>query len=318
MKKNKHPLLNLTLLVSLTSASIYATNKLITASATIRNLLHGHSKNYFNWRFGKIHYAVKGNGTPLLLIHDLNPCNNIQEWKEVVNALAQDHTVYAIDLLGCGCSDRPKMTYTNYLYVQLITDFIKSVIKEPTDIITSGLSGSFAIMACKNDPSLIRRIMMINPEDLTVLNQIPTRHSKIAKNILELPLIGTLVYNILMARFNIDLLFTEKYMHNPFHVDSSLADIFYESAHLDHGNGKYLFASLKGKYVYCNIAHAVKSINNSIFILQSEEEPRAKESAALYASLNSSIEYEILPGAKHLPHLEFPEKVFDYIETFFD
>ena len=54
-----------------------------------------------------------------------------------------------MDLLGCGCSDRPKITYTNFLYVQLITDFIKAVIKQPTDVLTSGLSGSFAVMACK-------------------------------------------------------------------------------------------------------------------------------------------------------------------------
>lgn len=317
MKKNKHRLLTISILITLTSAAIFIINKFIAASAVIKNLLHGKSENFYEWKFGKIHYTTKGNGSPLLLIHDLSPCCSAVEWKLLIDSLSQNHTVYAIDLLGCGCSDRPKITYTNFLYVQLITDFIKTVIKERTDVITSGLSGSFAVMACRNDESIINRIMMINPEDLAVLNQIPTKQSKMAKFLLEIPLIGTLVYNILMARVNIDLSFTENYLYNPFHTDPELVDSYYESAHLDQGNGKYLLASMKGKYVYCNIAQTLRTINNSIYIIQGEHEKRAEESVALYRSLNSSIEYEIFEHTKHLPHIEASKKALESINIFF-
>ena len=49
---------------------------------------------------------------------------------KVIDKLAENHAVYALDLLGCGRSEKPKITYTNYLYVQLISDFIKNVIHE--------------------------------------------------------------------------------------------------------------------------------------------------------------------------------------------
>ena len=101
-----------------------------------------------------------------------------------------------------------------------------------------------------------------------MLNQIPDRQSKASKFLLELPLIGTLVYNILNSRPNIDLAFTEKYLHNPFHVDTELEDLYYESSHLENGAGKYLLASITGKYIYCNISHALKTIDNSIYILE--------------------------------------------------
>ena len=267
MKKNVQRLLTISILTSMTGAGIFAVNKLINASAVIRNALHNKSQYFYDWKFGRIHYTIEGSGSPLLLLHDLSPVSNSAEWKSLKKHLAKDHTVYCMDLLGCGCSDRPKITYTNFLYVQLITDFIKSVIKQPTDVITSGLSGSFVVMACKNDTSIIRRIMMINPEDLAVLNQIPDRRSKASKFLLELPLIGTLVYNILNSRPNIDLAFTEKYLHNPFHVDTELEDLYYESAHLENGAGKYLLASITGKYIYCNITQALKTIDNSIYIL---------------------------------------------------
>lgn len=317
MKKNKHRLLTASILITLTSGAIFVVNKVISASAVVKNLLHSKSKEFFNWRFGKIHYTVKGEGSPLLLIHDVSPCCSTEEWKYISDSLAKEHTVYTLDLLGCGCSDRPKITYTNFLYVQLITDFIKNIIKQKTDIITSGLSGSFAVMACRNDETIINRIMMINPEDLAILNQVPSKKSKAAKFILELPLIGTLLYNFIMARGNIDLQFTENYLYNPFHRDFDLLDSYYESAHLEHGNGKYLLASIKGKYLYCNIAQALQKINNSVYILQGDSEKRARESTVLYASINPSIEYEILPHQKHLPHIELPEKVLDTAKIFF-
>ena len=58
------------------------------------------------------------------LIHDLKPESSSYEWKRVVKALAKKHTVYTIDLLGCGYSDKPNITYTAYMYTQLLNDFI--------------------------------------------------------------------------------------------------------------------------------------------------------------------------------------------------
>lgn len=64
------------------------------------------------------------------------------EWNAVENQLATEHTVYTIDLLGCGRSEKAEITYTNFVFVQLLCDFVKNVIHEETDIIASGFSGS--------------------------------------------------------------------------------------------------------------------------------------------------------------------------------
>lgn len=64
MKKNKHRLLTVSALISLTSTSIFFINKAISASAVIKNLLKGKSEKYYDWRFGKIHYKIQGSGSP--------------------------------------------------------------------------------------------------------------------------------------------------------------------------------------------------------------------------------------------------------------
>ena len=77
-----------------------------------------------------------------MLVHDLEPASSSYEWHEVRKRLAKNHTVYTIDLLGFGRSEKPNLTYTNYLYVQLLSDFIKSEIGHRTDILATGDAAS--------------------------------------------------------------------------------------------------------------------------------------------------------------------------------
>ena len=100
MKKNKHKLVTLGILFTLATGVIYIINRLIFASATLKDLLKSSADNYYNWRFGKIYYKKKGNGSPILLIHDLTVYSSAYEWKNIIDKLSKSHTVYARDLLG--------------------------------------------------------------------------------------------------------------------------------------------------------------------------------------------------------------------------
>ena len=291
--KHSKKLVTLSVLTTMSGAAIYFLNKTLDTAAVRKNLLASAEKEIFSWQFGDIFYTKKGTGTPM------------------------DHTVYTLDLLGCGRSDKPAITYTNFLYVQLIVTFIKQVIGCPTDVIASGLSGSFVVTACNTAPKCFGRIMMINPTDLAKLNKIPDKRSRFLKRMIELPLVGTLLYHTLTGRSNIELLFTESYYHNPFHRSPEDVDAFYESAHLQSSAGKYLFASLAGNYVNLNIGHALKHIDNSIFLIGGEEEPGIAETFALYTALNTSIETQILPKTKHMPQMEAPQALLDQIQIFF-
>ena len=164
--------------------TMHIINRVFTYIATAENYLDKNSYEYYNWRFGKIAYKKKGNGSPILLVHNFNVCSSSNEWKAIEQTLAKTNTVYSIDLLGCGCSDHPALTYTNFLYVQLITDFIKHIICKKTDVIVSGDSSSFVLMAGANDETIINRIIMINPQNLISLAKIPTKRTKLIKHLI--------------------------------------------------------------------------------------------------------------------------------------
>ena len=73
MKKHSKRLLTAAALVMTTTATIHIINKVIAASACLKEMLDTDVRNYYHWRFGDIYYTKKGKGSPILLIHDVVP-----------------------------------------------------------------------------------------------------------------------------------------------------------------------------------------------------------------------------------------------------
>ena len=112
--KTRSKLLTLLILSAGAATTTALINKAIKLSATSRNVLGEPEALCYKWRLGNIYYTRTGSGKPLLLVHDLTPASSGYEWKNLVGKLAENHTVYTIDLLGFGRSEKPNLTYTNY------------------------------------------------------------------------------------------------------------------------------------------------------------------------------------------------------------
>ena len=317
MNKHSKRLLTLVALATTTTATIHIINKVIAASACLKEMLDTDVRNYYHWRFGDIYYTKKGKGSPILLIHDMLPGGSGYEWTRIEDELSLEHTVYNLDLPGCGRSEKPGMTYTNFVYVQMISDFIKKIIGQKTDVIASGFSGSFVTMACHNEKELFNKIMLVNPPSLTQLKQMPNRKDRLLKAALEIPIFGTLVYHMIVSRANINNLFIEKMYYNPFHVDNQMADAYYEAAHKGGYYTRFLYSSLAAKYININICHALKALDNSIYIVEGETEPNGKAVTDDYCASNPAIEVSVLKETKHLPHVEAPEAFLEQVKIFF-
>lgn len=313
MKKNKHKLLTAGVLFTAAAGVVHIVNHAIFTTATLKDLLKSSANNYYDWRFGKVYYKKKGHGSPLLLVHDLTVYSSAYEWNKVIDKLAENHTVYALDLLGCGRSEKPKITYTNFLYVQLISDFIKNVIREKTDIVASGFSGSFVLLACHNESELFGKLSLINPPSLSGLSKAPTKRNKLCKFILELPIFGTLIYNMKTCQSNIQLLLTEQYLYNPFLASAEIIDTYYEASHKGYGSARFLLSSIVGNYTNNNVTHALKDINNSIVIINGDAEAQREETKDSYLKCNPAIEYFNITKAKHLPQLENPDSLLEIL-----
>ncbi len=301
--RNYKKLLNAGIISSALLFTTWGINKLIFLRAGMKDMLFCENKHQYSWRFGNIFYTKKGSGSPLLLIHELKCTASADEWKSLINQLSKNHTIYALDLIGCGRSEKPKMTYTNYIYVQLINNFIKDVIGAKTDVITSGSSSNIAIMGCYSEPDLYRRIMMVNPSSMKDMAKYPKTNHKTLKYLVELPLIGTTIYNIANSHGTIFKEYKKKTLYPDIHTQKDV-DTMYESSHLGGPSARYLYASERSHFTNINMLHALKKLNHSMCIIGGKDLKDIEDTIKDYVAINPSIETELVDNCKQYPHIE--------------
>lgn len=311
-KKFKSLLMSL----SLSTLILYLINKSFQYFALVKHKLTNQSGKYYNWKFGKIYYQKQGTGTPLLLIHDLTIYSSSYEWKNIIKELSENHTVYCLDLLGCGRSEKPAITYTNYLYVQLITDFIKNVIGIKPDVIASNTSSSIAIMALQNDKNLFNKVIIINPPKIQKKTTLTIVQSKIFRTLLSIPIFGTFVFNIITSKPFLKNEFKEYYFYNQKKYSDKTIQIYYESSQLGEKSSKYLYASIIGNYTYSNIKTAIQQINHKIIIISTKQSKDFNNIIHNYCIINPYIEFEIIENAKMLPHFEVPDIFIEVVNKY--
>ena len=287
-------------------------NKIISVVSNLKDDLPESGGRFYKWKFGNIFYTKRGNGRPILLIHNLDAAGSSYEWNRIVKTLSRKKAVFTIDLIGCGRSDKPHLTYTNYLYVQLINDFIREIIREKTDVIVSGKSLSFVIMACQMESNFYNKLIAVNPPDLYELAKMPTKRNNILKLILESPILGTFIYNMVLSKNHIIDKITEEGFYKSHLVYPKLIDANYKAAH--NQKGKYLLASMKSYYTNINIVPALKKINNSICLIGGSEQPFIEEIISDYKTYNPAVEETRISNTMSLPHLETPEKFISLIQ----
>ncbi|XP_057542471.1 uncharacterized protein LOC130820934 isoform X1 [Amaranthus tricolor] len=102
---------------------------------------------------------------PLLLVHGFGA--SIPHWRRNITTLAQDHTVYAIDLLGFGLSEKPAgFMYTMEVWAGLILDFLNEVVQEPAVLVGNSV-GSLACVistseSCQRSKPLVKGLVLLN------------------------------------------------------------------------------------------------------------------------------------------------------------
>lgn len=311
---------SLTILAGLSIATIHLINRFEYTTACSNIPLRTREDREYEWRFGKIKYKKIGHGSPIILLHDLTIGSSKAEFEYIQKSLSKNHTLYIPDILGYGESDKPAMTYTASIIEEFISDFIKVVIGNKTDTIAVGSTAPIVLKLANDNSKLLGNIVMINPLGLYDQNLIPSNETKLLKLAMELPIIGTYIYNIHSTRTNIDKTFHEEYIARPALMDSKklacMIDEYYRCAHIGGFKAKYSHASFMSQYMTCNILHELKEINHSILIIGGSEEKDIETNIENYKYYNNAIESILIKGTSHLPHIEKPKEIVEQIEVF--
>ncbi|MFB3886169.1 MAG: alpha/beta fold hydrolase [Thermodesulfobacteriota bacterium] len=138
-----------------------------------------------------IFYTVKGEGKPLLLIHGYGA--GMWVWEKQIDILSQFYRVYALDLIGHGFSDRPKVPYTPEAYFHFLRDFMDGVGIEKAVLIGNSMGGGIAWGMAALFPERVERLILINCTPPDVLDQVRNESFRTLVAIKDIPLLPYLV-----------------------------------------------------------------------------------------------------------------------------
>jgi pimeloyl-ACP methyl ester carboxylesterase len=116
------------------------------------------SMNHFLFRGYKVCYEEAGQGEPLVFLH--NGGNDHRVWEHQFAHFATTRRVFALDHLGFGASDKPRLEYTLPLYADMIAQFVAELGPGPVDLVGHCMGGSMALAFTLQAPERVRSLVL--------------------------------------------------------------------------------------------------------------------------------------------------------------
>ncbi len=266
----------------------------------------------WRWRGWRVRYTVMGAGPPLVLLHGVHAAASSFEMRNIFEPLSQQFTVYAIDLLGFGKSDRPNVAYSAAMYSDLLREFLEQVAViggQSAVVVASSLSTAYAVAVARARPDLVARLVLLAPSDITGLGAV----GRAFGSLLALPLLGTALFNGLVSRRSIERFLLQAYA-DPWRVDQTVVGQQWATAHQPNARlAPAAFVAGRLDRPFWEIAVPVAM---PVLVIRGDRPgigPQTPD-AALHG-LNRSVTIETISGAGQLPHEEAWDQVVTLLES---
>jgi pimeloyl-ACP methyl ester carboxylesterase len=269
------------------------------------NLIGGEDGGW-SWRGRRVAFTVRGEGPAVLLLHGIYASAWSYEWRHVVDYLARDHTVYTLDLLGFGQSDRPAIKYSARLYITLISDFIAQVIGGPCVLVANSLTAAYAIILGARDPHRFPALVLVQPTGLTRLNDATGVAADAGRLAIDTPVVGTAAFNALVSRRSLRHYLEEAYADNTL-VTDELVDIAYETAH--QRGARHAPAAFIAGHLNIDVRRALRRLYQPALLFWGEEAQLSPvQEIRGFRTLKPDFDVQILSPCGDMPHDERPDE----------
>ncbi len=271
---------------------------------------------YWTSPHGKLFYKTVGQGEPLVLLHGFNAGASSYEMRRIVAPLAARFQVYALDWLGFGLSDRPKLRYTADLYVSLLDGFLADVVKAPAHVVASSLASAYAVQHAAAHPDRYRRLVLIAPTGIEKLIRQPGPAQRGLRDLLMTPLLGEALFNLLVTRPSLAFFLRRQGYYDPAEVTPDVVSAYFATSHQP--GARYAPASFIGGLLNLPIRRAWESLPHPTLIVWGREATSTPvETAAAFSALKPDTRLEVFDRCGLLPHDEyavrFSQLVLDFL-----
>lgn len=257
----------------------------------------------YAWKLGEISFQRIGEGPPLVLVHSFGPGHDCEEWRAAASELAGSHRVFALDLLGWGRSDKPRVQYDGELYIQLLSDFLDDVVGERAVLVAAGLSAAYAVQLAVDHPEAVRGLALSVPSGVHIYGDEPDLKDALVHRLLRTPLLGTSALNLCTSHTAIARYLKRDVFSAPDRVDAAVVERHHRSAHQP-GSHLPLAAYFSG-YLNHRVEQALSRLDLPIWIGWGRHAKGPPvETADLWLQHAPGIALEVFEESGNLPHVE--------------
>jgi pimeloyl-ACP methyl ester carboxylesterase len=140
-------------------------------------VLHGH----------RVSYRQAGWGPVIVLIHGITGSSDT--WLDIIDELAEEHTVVAPDLLGHGESAKPRGDYSLGAYASGLRDLLAALGHDRATVVGHSLGGGVAMQMAYQFPERVERLVLVSSGGLGREVNMLLRAAALPGSELVLPLI---------------------------------------------------------------------------------------------------------------------------------
>lgn len=262
----------------------------------------------------RIFYIVKGEGNPLILIHGFGA--GLWVWEHQVDILSRFYRVFALDLIGHGYSDRPKIDYTAETYIHFLKGFMDILGIEKATLIGNSMGGGIAWAMAISFPERVERLVLIDSVPPDVLKQ---GRNDSFKTLVALKRIPFLPYLIIAGRSKRSIRWVlEECLYEIERLTPDIVARQYRLLNI-RGTTHVLSSTLHHAEEAMRLKDSLSLIEHPTLVLWGEKDqifpPSVGES--LHQAIPGSI-FHIIRGSGHIPMWETPEEVNQAVLSFLE
>jgi pimeloyl-ACP methyl ester carboxylesterase len=259
-----------------------------------------------------IFYITEGEGEPLLLIHGYGA--GMWVWEKQIDFLSRFYRVYALDLIGHGFSDRPKIPYTPETYIYFLRDFMDRVGIEKAILIGNSMGGGIAWAMASLFPSRVKKLILTDCVPPDVLDQVRNDSFKTLVAMKDIPLLSYLLFTSRNRRSIRWIL--QECVFDTKRITSEVLDRQYQLSKI-RGSSWVLYSTIKNAKEAPKLRDCLSRIYQPTLLLWGEGDlifpPSVGED--LHQSIKGS-KFQVIDKSGHIPMWETPNEVNQAILSF--
>jgi pimeloyl-ACP methyl ester carboxylesterase len=204
--------------------------RLESGGGQLPNRLGGEVRSY-RWSGGDLSYSVAGEGEPLLLVHGVYAGASSFEFRRNFQELSRSFRVYALDLLGCGMSERPSRRYGPEDVAVQVEDFVREEIGGAAHLMASSLTAALVIPAVVRSPRHFKKLVLICPTGYGTLDRQSGRLGDVIYGLFLAPVLGNTLYHAIVSRWGIRYYLGRMAYHDADIVTEVLVEDYHKVSH---------------------------------------------------------------------------------------